>query len=298
MSGINEYLTGEVVVDYADGLVDRREALRRLGLLGVAAGVAMTMLAACDLSDPPPVTPGPAGGASTGGSPPPAPGEAVTFAGAQGRELRGSWAAPASPKGAVLIIHENRGLTDHFKALPTRLAASGYAALAIDLLSVEGGTDGFADPAQATAALNAAPPERFLADMRSGLDELARRAPDTKAAVMGFCFGGGQTWALLAAGEPRLYAAAPFYGPAPDGADFSGSPNAAVLGVYAELDSRVNASRDGAAAALARAGLIHEIVTFPGANHAFFNDTGARYDPAAATAAYTRLIAWYDRYLA
>ena len=293
MTGMNEYLTGEVVVDYADGLVDRREALRRLGLLGVAAGVAVTMLAACDTSDPAP-TPAPD---TTGGSPPPAPGEAVTFAGAQGRELRGSWAAPASPKGAVLIIHENRGLTDHFKSLPTRLAASGYAALAIDLLSAEGGTDSFTDSAQATAALNAAPPERFVADLRSGLDELARRAPDTKAAVMGFCFGGGQTWALLAAGEPRLYAAAPFYGPAPDDADFSGSPNAAVLGVYAELDSRVNASRDGAAAALARAGLTHEIVTFPGANHAFFNDTGARYDPAAATAAYTQLIAWYDRYL-
>ena len=295
MTDMSEYLTGEVVVDYADGLVDRREALRRLGLLGVAAGVAVTMLAACDASDPRPT---PAPGPTAGGSPPPAPGEAVTFAGAQGRALRGSWAAPAAPKGAVLIIHENRGLTDHFKALPTRLAASGYAALAIDLLSAEGGTDSFADSAQATAALNAAPPERFVADLRSGLDELARRAPGTKAAVMGFCFGGGQTWALLAAGEPRLYAAAPFYGPAPDDADFSGSPNAAVLGVYAELDSRVNASRDGAEAALQRAGLTHEIVTFPGANHAFFNDTGARYDPAAAAAAYEQLIAWFDRYLA
>ena len=54
MTDMSEYLTGEVVVDYADGLVDRREALRRLGLLGVAAGVAVTMLAACDASDPQP----------------------------------------------------------------------------------------------------------------------------------------------------------------------------------------------------------------------------------------------------
>ena len=58
MTDMSEYLTGEVVVDYADGLVDRREALRRLGLLGVAAGVAVTMLAACDASDPgPPAAP-------------------------------------------------------------------------------------------------------------------------------------------------------------------------------------------------------------------------------------------------
>ena len=53
-------------------------------------------------------------------------------------------------------------------------------------------------------------------------------------------------WTLLASGEPRLAAAAPFYGPLPDDADLAGSRNAAVLGVYAEQDDRVNASRDAA----------------------------------------------------
>ena len=72
------------------------------------------------------------------------------------------------------------------------------------------------------------------------------------------------TWQLLAAGEPRLAAAVPFYGPAPDGADFSGSPNAAVLGIYAELDARVNASQETARGALEAAGLVHEIRVFPG----------------------------------
>ena len=51
------------------------------------------------------------------------------------------------------------------------------------------------------------------------------------------------TWQLLAAGEPRLAAAVPFYGPFPDGLDFERSPNAAVLGIYAGLDDRVNAAR-------------------------------------------------------
>jgi carboxymethylenebutenolidase len=104
-------------------------------------------------------------------------------------------------------------------------------------------------------------------------------------------------WLLLASGEPRLAAAVPFYGPLPDGADLSGS-KAAVLGIYAELDTRVNASRDAARAALERAGLPHELVTFPGAGHAFFNDTGARYDPGAAAEAYRRVLAWFGRHLA
>jgi carboxymethylenebutenolidase len=97
--------------------------------------------------------------------------------------------------------------------------------------------------------------------MKAGIGELQRRAPNKKIAAIGFCFGGAMVWSLLASGEPRLSAAAPFYGPLPDNAGFAGSPNAAVLAIYGELDSRVNASRDAAKAALEQAGLTHEIVT-------------------------------------
>jgi carboxymethylenebutenolidase len=291
MDEIYRYLTEEVVVDYADGLIPRREAVRRLALLGVSAAIAVPMLAACDPA-PAPTSPAP------GPSSPGLKTEAITFPGQEGRTLQGSFAAAGgAPVGSVLIIHENKGLTAHFVALPGRLAASGYTALAVDLLSAEGGTAKFTDEAQATAALNAAPPARFIADMKSGLDELAKRAPGLKSGIMGFCFGGGQVWALLNAGEPRLYAAAPFYGPAPEGADFSRSPNAKVLAIYGGLDDRVNATRAGADAALQKAGLTHEMVTYPGANHAFFNDTGARYDPGAAAQAYQKLLDWFGRYL-
>ena len=104
-------------------------------------------------------------------------------------------------------------------------------------------------------------------------------------------------WTLLASGEPRLAAAAPFYGPLPDGADFAGSGNAAVLGIYGEQDDRVNATRDAAKAALEKAGLTHEIVTFPDAGHAFFNDTGQRYNPTAAASAYEQLIDWFGTHV-
>jgi carboxymethylenebutenolidase len=105
------------------------------------------------------------------------------------------------------------------------------------------------------------------------------------------------TWRLLAAREARLAAAVPFYGPFPDGGSLSGS-KAAVLGIYAGLDSRVNASRPAARAALQKAKLKHQIVTYPGVDHAFFNPTGSRHDPAAAAAAYKRMLAWFGRYLA
>ena len=202
------------------------------------------------------------------------------------------YSAVDAPKGAVLVIHENRGLTPHIRSIPPRLAADGYSALAIDLLSAEGGTASMSE-GDAQAALGNAPTERLVADMVAGLDELERRNPGADLAVIGFCFGGAMTWTLLAAGDPRIAAAVPFYGPLPDDADFSGSPNAAVLGIYAELDSRVNSSMEAAAAALEAAGLEHELRTFEGVDHAFFNDTGRNYDAAAAAEAYTAMLDWF-----
>ena len=308
MTGFKNYLTGEVVEDYSDGIITRREALRRLSLLGVGAAVALPLLAACDAAAPESGTASPAGSApasspaspaapGTPAGPTPLPTEAITFTGPTA-ELQAAYAEASEPRGAVLVIHENRGLTDHIRSVAGRLAASGYSALALDLLSEEGGTASFPGEAEVQAALNAAPDTRFVADMKAALGELEQRAPDAKIGAVGFCFGGGMIWTLLASGEPRLAAAAPFYGPLPEGANFAGSPNAAVLGVYAEQDDRVNASRDAATAALQAAGLTHEVVTYPGAGHAFFNDTGQRYNPEAAASAYEKLTGWFGTHLA
>jgi carboxymethylenebutenolidase len=293
------YLAEEVAIDHADGVLSRREALRRLALLGLGLPSASALLAACGGDGDGGTAPGPgepATGPAAAPGPDPVATEAISFDGPEGRTLQGAWAAAGQPRGAVLVVHENRGLNDHIRSVAGRLAASGYSALAIDLLSAEGGTAALGDEASAMAALSAAPQERFVADMRAGLGELERRAPGAKLGAIGFCFGGGMVWLLLASGEPRLAAAAPFYGPLPDGADFSGS-SAAVLGVYAENDGRVNASRDAATAALEQAGLTHEIVTYPDADHAFFNDTGPRYDRAAATQAWDKVLDWFGRHL-
>ena len=100
-------------------------------------------------------------------------------------------------------------------------------------------------------------------------------------------------WRLLAAKEPRLAAAAPFYGPFPEGGNLKGN-KAAVLGVYGGLDARVNATRDAAHQALHAAKLRHEILTFTEADHAFFNHTGARFNAPAAAEAWRRVAAWFD----
>jgi carboxymethylenebutenolidase len=299
------YLIEEIALDCVEGALTRREALRRLALLGVTGTAAAALLAAAPRhaaasSDSTVPTTGGGGGSTDpvaeGAAEVVAEGEEVTFPGPNG-DLIGVYSGADPAKGAVLVIHENRGLTPHIRSIPPRLAADGYSALAIDLLSEEGGTASL-DEGAAQAALGAAPPERLVADMRAGLDELERRAPGAPLAVIGFCFGGAMTWLLLAEGDPRIAAAVPFYGPLPEGADFSGSPSAAVLGIYAGLDDRVNASQDAARAALESAGLDHELRTFDGVDHAFFNDTGRNYDADAAAAAYDAMLDWFESHLA
>jgi carboxymethylenebutenolidase len=313
---LKDYIVQEVALDCEAGLLSRREALRRLSLLGVTAAAATALLAACgddgDASSATSAAATSAGAtpssaaaaessttpaASAGGAPATAEGKEIRFNGPNG-ELIGVVAEADSPRGAVLVIHENRGLTPHIRSIPPRLAADGYTALAIDLLSEEGGTASLPTEGDATAALGNAPAERMIADLRAGLDELGRRTPGAKLATIGFCFGGGMTWQLLAAGEPRLAAAVPFYGPFPSGASLAGSPDANVLGIYAGLDDRVNGTKDAAEAALTEAGLTHELRVFDGVDHAFFNDTGPRYDADAAAQAYQAMLDWFGQHLA
>jgi len=293
---LEKYLQEEVALDHADGYLSRREAIRRLAYLGLAAPAAVSLLAACAREEDAP-KPSRTPGASPAG-PEPAETEDITFPGPGGRDTFGTFAAAEDVKGALLVIHENRGLTDNIKSVAGRFAASGYSALAVDLLSSGGGTKKYPDEAEIMKLLSEASPDDLVADMTAAIDELERRASDAKIGAIGFCFGGGMVWQLVQSGDQRLAAAAPFYGTTPDeGPDFSKS-KAAVLGVYAELDDRVNATRDGAEAALEEAGLEHEIVTYPGVDHAFFNATGDNYDKDQAEKAYAKAVSWFGQHLA
>jgi carboxymethylenebutenolidase len=309
MTELQQYLADEVAEDHADGIITRREAVRRLGLLGVGAATASAMLAAeAAASTGGGGGHGPGHGHSGGGHGPghghghpeaatstwaPVARESITFTGPNG-PLMAAWAPATKPRGGVLVIHENRGLTEHIKNVAGRFAASGYSALALDLLSEEGGTGAFPGEAEVAAALAQIDPNRFDVDMKAAVGELERRVPrHATLGAIGFCFGGGMIWRLLAAKEPRLDAAAPFYGPYPTGGVLKGN-KANVLGVYGGLDARVNGTMPAAKAALDTAKLDYELLTFTEADHAFFNDTGARFNVPAAEEAWRRVIGWFD----
>jgi carboxymethylenebutenolidase len=297
MTEIQRYLAEEVAEDLGDGIITRREAVRRLSLLGVTGAAATGLLATfasggAAAADPGNQTDEDGTRSASETTWAPVARESITFTGPR-VPLMAAWAPATKPRGGVLVIHENRGLTEHIRTVAGRLAASGYSALALDLLSEEGGTGAFPGEAEVAAALAQIPPERFVADMKAALTELQRRVRGRKLAAIGFCFGGAMVWRLLTSNEPRLAAAAPFYGPFPEGGTFAGS-RAAVLGVYGGLDARVNATRAAAKAAIEAAHLKHELLTFTEADHAFFNDTGARFNPHAATEAWRRTLNWFD----
>ena len=310
MTELERYLAEEVAEDHVDGIITRREAMRRLGMLGLSTAAASSMIAAEAHAR----ATGKGGGHHHGNdgkettwAPPPA--QSIEFAGKRGK-LLASWAPATKPRGGVLVIHENRGLTAHITHVARRWAASGWSALALDLLSEEGGTGSFPDEAAVAAALSAISGDpkstRFVDDMKFAVTELGKRVGRrSPLGATGFCFGGGMVWNLLAAREPRLSAAAPFYGPFPTGGSLKGN-QANVLGVYAGNDDRVNATRAAARAALDAARLDYELLTFaeqpqPPTNpptylvgHAFFNDTGTRFNPAAAEEAWRRVVSWFN----
>jgi carboxymethylenebutenolidase len=302
MTELQQYLAEEVAEDLSDGIITRRDAMRRLALMGITGAAATGLLAAAasPAAAAPkakrPASKGPARGLGSTDDWGPVATQAITFAGPRGT-LMGAWApADGRAKGSVLVIHENRGLNDHTRSVAGRFAASGWSALALDLLSEEGGTAAVAanggDAAVSAALAAVADPTRFDDDMKAAVTELRRRVPRKPVNAIGFCFGGGMVWRLLAAGERRLAAAAPFYGPFPEGGNLRGA-RAAVLGVYGGLDARVNATRDAAKAALVAARLEHQILTFTPADHAFFNDTGARFNAPASQEAWSRVLAWF-----
>lgn len=197
---------------------------------------------------------------------------------------------------AILVCHENRGLTDHIRDVTRRLAKAGYVGLAVDLLSRQGGT-AKVDAAQISSALGNSPPSQFVSDFQAGLNYL-KTQPFVAAGqfgMVGFCFGGGVTW-RCATQIPELKAAVPYYGPNPPLEDVP-KIQAAVLAMYGELDQRIDAGIPAIEQAMKQNNKVFEYVIFPGANHAFNNDTGGNYNPTAAREAWAKALDWFAKYV-
>jgi carboxymethylenebutenolidase len=223
--------------------------------------------------------------------------EEVTYPGAKG-EMRGYLAYPAEggPFGAVIVVHENRGLNAHTRDVARRVALEGFVALAPDFLSDLGGTP--ADEEAARPMFQQLPAADVAANGVATIAWLkTHEKSNGKVGAMGFCWGGG-TVNNIATVAPDLLAAVPYYGGQPDAAAV---PNikARVMAHYGGLDERINAGIPAFEAALKAAGTDYQIFIYEGANHAFNNDTSAaRYSKEASDLAWSRTIGLFREVLA
>lgn len=206
----------------------------------------------------------------------------------------------AKPRGterrpAVIVIHENRGLTPHIKDVTRRIAIAGFVGFGIDCLAPQGGTP--ADEDRAREMFGRVQPAAVVAWLRATVAALRAR-PDVNGRVgaVGFCWGGSRVNDLAVA-EPTLDAGVAYYGGQPP-ADAVAAIRAPLMLHYAGLDERLNAGIPAYEAALRQHGKRYELFMYPGVNHSFNNDTGAaRYDRAAAELAWTRTTEFLRRTL-
>ena len=216
----------------------------------------------------------------------------VDFPG-QDSAVKGYLAKPASGTkfGAVVVIHENRGLNGHIEDVTRRLAVAGFLAMAPDLLSPLGGTPANED--QARDMIGKLDVKATVANAMQAVAFLRAHADGNgKVGAVGFCWGGGLV-NQLAVHDPTLNAAVAYYGMQPDPADVP-KIKAPLLLHYGGLDNRIDAGIPAYKAALDKAGVSYKVYVYEGANHAFNNDTSAeRYNAEAAKLAWDRTLAFF-----
>jgi len=335
MGELNEtqrYFVEEHVEDFRDGHITRRELVRRITIIAGSAAAAATILAACDLSprSAASATPTATAGTSVGGgaSPTATPGlvaagpyatppaaattDGITVKpddpriavskpdvkGADGAPLLAYMAKPnlSGRVAGVIVIHENRGQTEHIRDVVRRVATAGFVGLNIDLAARDGGADKLTDQASYNAALGKRSVADKLSDHKAAIDYLKSQTSGT-IGVVGFCFGGGETWNVLIGGLD-VKAGAPFYGPQPSNFSDLAKTKAAVSAVYAQNDTRITDTAKAMEGQLMTAGVPYQVTVYPGVGHAFHNDTNATaYNAEQARRAWTATIEWFKKYL-
>jgi len=197
----------------------------------------------------------------------------------------------------VLVIHDNRGITDWSRSVADQLAADGFIGIAVDLLNMKRGNQNlFSDwPVDSVrAVLGSLTPEAI----NRSLDAVARYGMALPAAlpkygVVGFCWGGARSF-LHATAAPGLGAAVVYYG-SPPPADAMAAIKAPVLGLYGGNDARINATIPATDSAMKRLGKTYEYQIFEGAGHGFLSgqegQNGANL--TASQQAWPRTIAFF-----
>jgi carboxymethylenebutenolidase len=185
----------------------------------------------------------------------------------------------------VLVIHENKGLTDWVRAVADQVAEAGFIAIAPDLLSgtgpKNGKTDDFPSSDAATKALSKLPPDQVTGDLNATADYgLKIPAGNGKLAVAGFCWGGGQCF-RYATNRKDLKAAFVFYGATPLTKEDIDRIPCPVYGFYGGNDARINATIPKTTELMKASGKTFEPTTYDGAGHGFMR-AGEDANPSAA----------------
>ena len=225
--------------EYAHGLIDRRTFLSRLAGLS-ALGFSVATLSAA-------LMPNYAAAEQVSFNDPDIRATYQNFASPQGHgECRGYLVVPQSlidkkqQAGAVLVVHENRGLNPYIKDVARRLAKSGYVAFAPDALHPIGGYPGNDDEGRAM--------QRGMDKAKLENDFIAAAGfvkthalSNGKLGAVGFCFGGYIVNMLAASLPEQVNAAVPFYG-SPPAEGIRDRVSGPLLIHFAELDKRINAT--------------------------------------------------------
>jgi carboxymethylenebutenolidase len=223
---------------------------------------------------------------------PPARGEMIDLAGSKAYLSLPEGAQ--APMPAIVVIHEWWGLNQHIKYWADRLAADGYAALAVDLYAGQVATT----PEEAMSLMKSVDEGRAKEIIQAAHAYLAQegRIGASKRGSIGWCFGGG--WSLQTAmGTPDLDAAVVYYGHLVDDPEQLEAISAPMMGVFGNLDTGIPpASVDAFEKAMADAGKPLELHRYD-ANHAFANPSSARYDHEAAAQAWKKTRAFFAKQL-
>jgi len=226
--------------------------------------------------------------------------ETIQFS-SDGFTIKAFLARPAEASGrspAVIILHEWWGLNDHIKEIARRFAQAGFAAAALDLYS-RLGSKVTKDATEAAQLMNALSSQWALRDFNAATNHL-KALPfiePLELGVVGFCMGG--TLALtMATHNSDLKAAAVFYGQVPP-IETLDSLLCPVLYHYGAKDGWVTKQEvDRLAQGLAQYGKPGEVVTYPNADHAFFNDTRPEvYRKEDAERAWHRTLEFFEKHL-
>ncbi len=270
---------------------DRRTFTRELTMLAGGAAAANALLAS--------IAADPAVAAVVAATDPRVKVQEVGWAGANGRAMKGYSARPAGrvvKRPAVMVVHENRGLTDHIRDVTRRVALAGFVAVAPDFLSPVGGTPANED--EARTMIGKLELGATVADAVATVGWLKRVSQSNgKVGAIGFCWGGAMVNRVAVAAGAGLLAGVPYYGPAPTPPE-AAKVKAAMMLHYAGLDERVNATGKPWIEALKAAGVDTQAFIYDNVNHAFNNDTSVgRYDKTAADLAWSRTMAFLQEKL-